>query len=91
MLHSIDQLVEELLESNHDTFAFDRIEDGSTEVRDFQTTGVVAFARGCPFYTMQSGRMVVGERRIQVNASNLKNCRDAIDKIVDKITLDALI
>lgn len=83
VLQSIDQLVGDLLTSNPEIFSFQNVEDGRAEVRDFQTTGVVAFARGCPFYEMESGR------RIQVNAPNLQNCRDAIDAIVDNITLDA--
>jgi cellulose biosynthesis protein BcsQ len=91
VLHSIDQLVTELLASNPEIFAFDDIESGSAEVRDFQTTGVVAFARGAPFYAMHSGRMDVGGRRIQVNQDDLNNCREAIDGIVDKITPDALV
>jgi hypothetical protein len=66
-------------------------QDGRAEARDFQTTGVVAFARVCPFYEMESGRMDVGGRRIQVNAPNLQNCREAIDAIVDNITLDATV
>ena len=36
-------------------------------LRDFQTTGVVAFARGCPFYRLASGRLDVMGQRIQVN------------------------
>ena len=89
VLQSIDQLVGDLLTSNPEIFSFQNVEDGRAEVRDFQTTGVVAFARGCPFYEMESGRMDVGGRRIQVNAPYLQNCRDAIDAIVDNITLDA--
>jgi cellulose biosynthesis protein BcsQ len=88
VLQSIDQLVTDLLGSNPEIFAFQNIEHGRAEVRDFQTTGVVAFARGCPFYAMQSGRMVVSGRRIQVNAPYLQDCRAAIDTVVDHITLD---
>jgi cellulose biosynthesis protein BcsQ len=49
VLRSIDQDVSKLLKSNSEIFTFAKTEQGVVDIRDFQTTGVVAFARGCPF------------------------------------------
>jgi len=66
-------------------FTFSKPADGVAEIRDFQTTGVVAFARGCPFYSLNTGRLDVGGRRIQVNESMRKLCEEAIDEVVKKL------
>jgi hypothetical protein len=34
---------------NPEIFTFAKTPAGIVNIRDFQTTGVVAFARGCPF------------------------------------------
>jgi hypothetical protein len=52
------------------------------DIRDFQTTGVVAFARGCPFYRPASGKLEVMGKRIQVNESQRQLAADAIDQLV---------
>ncbi|MDM4720860.1 hypothetical protein QTQ03_15140 [Micromonospora sp. WMMA1363] len=41
--------------SHPDIFTFDDIDNGLGNIRDFQTTGVVAFARGCPLYASNPG------------------------------------
>jgi hypothetical protein len=43
---------------------------------------VVAFARGCPFYKLASGKLDVLGQRIQVNESYRQNCIEAIDHLV---------
>jgi cellulose biosynthesis protein BcsQ len=82
VLRSIDDDIAQLLRSNSEIFTFNRTEQGIVDIRDFQTTGVVAFARGCPFYRMRAGRFDVGGRRIQVNESQLAPAIEAIDNIV---------
>ena len=59
MLKSIDQDVSNFLRSNGEIFTFAKIGQGVVDIRDFQTTGVVAFARRCPFYMLASGKLEV--------------------------------
>lgn len=54
-------------------------------VRDFQTTGVVSAARGCPFPFLTSGRLDLMGKRVQVKEENRLNCIDNIKEIVAKI------
>ena len=56
VLRSIDMDIEELISTHPDVFSFDSVRDSSVEIRDFQTTGVVAFARGMPFTVLTAGR-----------------------------------
>ncbi len=68
VLISIEDDVRSLLQTHPEMFTFAKIEDGVVSIRDFQTTGVVAFARGCPFYSMPTGRLDIGGLRVRVNA-----------------------
>lgn len=85
VLRSIDNDVQKLIESNPDIFTFKTPEDGVVEIRDFQTTGVVAFARGCPFYQLRSGRLDIQGRRVRVEPEYLKNCIQAMDEVVENL------
>lgn len=85
VLKSIDQDVAALLKAHPDKFTFSDLDDGLVNIRDFQTTGVVAFARGCPFYELQSGRLDVMGQRIQVNEPYRVQIVDAIRELVDKL------
>lgn len=82
VLRSIDRDVKALLDTNPEIFTFSEPADGMVNIRDFQTTGVVAFARGCPFYALRSGRLEVEGQRIQVNEDYRVNCVDAINGLV---------
>ncbi len=82
VLRSIDRDVGQLLDSNPEIFGFHTVKDGMVEIRDFQTTGVVAFARGCPFYELRSGRLEVEGQRIQVNEDYRVNCVAAVNGLV---------
>jgi hypothetical protein len=79
---AVDEDVSKLLKSNSEIFAFTKIGQGVVDIRDFQTTGVVAFARGCPFYRLASGKLEVMGKRIQVNESQRQLAVDAIDQLV---------
>lgn len=82
VLCSIDQDVSRLIQSNGDIFTFSTQRQGTVDIRDFQTTGVVAFARGCPFYELKSGRLDVMGQRIQVNEGYRQNCIEAMQGLV---------
>ncbi len=85
VLRSIRNDVKGLLASHPDKFSFDKLDDGFVDVRDFQTTGVVAYARGCPFYELEPGRLTVMGQRIQVNRPYLENCVKAMEGLVAKL------
>lgn len=85
VLRSIDDDVEDLLYDHPEMFTFEKVSSGVVDIRDFQTTGVVAFARGCPFYHQRSGRFDVMGRRVRVDAVYLQNCNDAMQGLVDML------
>jgi len=85
VLCSIEKDIEILLASHPDIFTFENISSGIVDVRDFQTTGVVASARGCPFFSLRSGRLDVAGRRIQINDDYRQKCIKSIDRIVDTL------
>jgi len=85
VLSSIDDDLAALLKSHGDLFTFKNVKSGVVDVRDFQTTGVVAFARGCPFYCMPTGRLDIGGHRVRVNEDYKNDCVDAVDGIVAKL------
>jgi hypothetical protein len=60
-------------------FTFANPHDGTVEIRDFQTTGVVAFAKGCPISRLQAGKQDIGGHRVQVKEDYRLNCAQAID------------
>ncbi len=85
VLQSVENEVIALLRTQPTMFSFTSIPDGLIDVRDFQTAGVVSFARGCPFYDLTPGRLAIGTQRVQVKDEYLQNCIDHIDGIVDRI------
>lgn len=85
VLTSIDADVKALLASHSSIFTFTKLEQGIGEVRDFQTTGVVAFARGCPFYNLPSGRLDLLGQRVQVKDEYRNNCIENIKNLVQKL------
>ncbi len=85
VLRAIEDDVAALLKTNPEIFDFESIEDGFISIRDFQTTGVVASARGCPINRMSAGRKDVKGRRVQVNEDQRQNCVAAIEKLVSSL------
>lgn len=85
VLRSIDNDVRGLLDSQPDMFTFGKMSAGVVNIRDFQTTGVVAFARGCPFYKLTSGRLKVMGQRVQVKEDYRVNCVAAMQDLVAKL------
>ncbi|WP_290056935.1 ParA family protein [Amycolatopsis solani] len=85
VLETIELDVRKLLASNPEIFAFDEVEDGVISIRDFQTTGVVAFSHGCPLYALKSGKRNVLGRRVTVKEDYRLNMVAAMNDLVDKL------
>ena len=85
VLKSIEKDIAALVEVHPKLFTVKSLAEGVVSIRDFQTTGVVAFAKGCPFYSMPTGKLDIGGRRVQVNATNKDNCVEAIDRLIGKL------
>ena len=85
VLESIETNIGQLLKSHPVMFTFEEIANGVVSIRDFQTTGVVAFARGCPFYSMPTGRLDVGGLRVRVHPEYKQHCINAIDSITSRL------
>ncbi|WP_302139477.1 ParA family protein [Halomonas alkalicola] len=85
VLLGIDSDISQLIKSYPEHFGFLSVADGAVDVRDFGTTGVVAFARGCPFSTMPTGKLTLSGRRVQVKQEYRAQALEAIDAVVDKI------
>ena len=85
VLRAIEDDVTGLLKTNPEIFDFATIDDGFLSIRDFQTAGVVASARGCPINRLSSGRKDVKGRRVQVNENQRLNCVEAIDALVSSL------
>lgn len=82
VLQSIDGLLTSLLQLHPNVFTFSSLPQGVVEVRDFQTTGVVAFAEGRPFSKVTSGNHFIGGNPTQVNADYIQKCQQSIDALV---------
>jgi cellulose biosynthesis protein BcsQ len=85
VLSSIEKDIEALRATNPGFFTFNDIGDGTVDIRDFQTTGVVAFARGLPFTKLNSGKQSIGGHRVQVKEDYRRNCVKAINHLVSKL------
>jgi cellulose biosynthesis protein BcsQ len=85
VLESIDSDLKELLRNSGQFMTFNDIASGLHEIRDFQTTGVVAFARGAPFFTLSPGKRSIGGRRVQINAQQIKDRKDEVSALAAKL------
>ena len=85
VLTSIDKQVQSLIDSNPDFFEFNDVTKTIVEVRDFGTTGVVAFARGMSFLKLNAGSLLINNRRIQIKAEYIKNSQNGINKLVGRL------
>ena len=85
VLSGIDRDLRALIKAYPDYFDFDKPSEGIIEIGDFGTTGVVAFARGCPFSVMQTGKLTISGHRVQVKPEYRDNAVAFIDKIVEKL------
>lgn len=85
VLTEIENDISNLLILHPAMFTFSNIKDGLVEIRDFQTTGVVAFAKGAPFSRLQAGRQNIGGQRVRVNEEYRVNCLKALDELTAKL------
>lgn len=85
VLSGITHDLDGILKDSPAIFTFSTVTDGVFEVRDFQTSGVVAFARGTPFVTMISGTLSVAGQRVKVNAEQLAENKKVIDKLAARL------
>lgn len=85
VLNSIDTDVKKLMDSYPDIFTFDDISDGIVNIRDFQTTGVVAFAKGTPLYGLKLGKRDVMGQRVTVHDDYKANCVAHMNELVAKL------
>lgn len=85
VLRSIDSDVASLLASNPEMFTFSNVADGFVSIRDFQTTGVVAFAKGTPLYALKPGKRQVMGRRVIIDAGYKDNMVTAMNSLVAKL------
>lgn len=85
VLKAIEQDVEALLKSHPGIFTATLKEDVFTEMRDFGTTGVVAFAKGQPMSKVQVGKQTVNGHRVQVRQDYLNNANDALAYTVNRL------
>lgn len=83
VLSEIDDDIAAQIKKEPDNFTFSKIKDGTVEVRDFQTTGVVAFAKGMPFSQLQAGKQSIVKHRVQVKEDYRQNCIESIDRVVN--------
>jgi cellulose biosynthesis protein BcsQ len=86
VLSGIDGDLKALIKSYPEYFTFNKPADGIVDIRDFGTTGVVAFARGCPFSVMQTGKLQISGHRVGVKPEYRDQALEAIDAIVSKFT-----
>lgn len=85
VLMAIEKDINDLASKYPDFFTFSEIEKGMVEIRDFQTTGVIAFAKGSPFSHVKSGKQSIGNHRVQVKEDYRLNCIEALDELVNKL------
>lgn len=85
VLAAIQRDVQTLLGTKPNIFSFSTVEEGFVEIRDFQTTGVIAFAKGQPFSNVTCGRQSIGGHRVQVKPEYLDNSIKAIENLVNKL------
>jgi cellulose biosynthesis protein BcsQ len=85
VLKTIDADVKTLIAANPEMFTASEAKDVMVEIRDFQTAGVVSFARGCPFYAQQPGRPEIEGKRVQVKGEYLQNCIRSVQSLVDEL------
>jgi cellulose biosynthesis protein BcsQ len=85
VLSGIDSDLRSLIKSHGNYFTFKSYEQGIVDVRDFQTTGVVAFARGCPFSLIPTGKLTISGHRVQVKPEYRDQALEAIDDVVVKL------
>ncbi len=82
VLDAVQSDIQSLLKTHPEIFSFKNIGSGFVEIRDFQTTGVVAFAKGLPFSKLQAGKQSINGHRVQVKQEYLTNSINSLEDLV---------
>jgi hypothetical protein len=85
VLAQIDTDIGGLIKTHPAYFTFKKPADGTVDIRDFQTTGVVAFAKGCPISRLPAGKQDIGGHRVQVKEDYRRDCASAVNQIAAKL------
>lgn len=85
VLSAIENDINGLLVTNPNLFSFNAVHEGTVDVRDFQTTGVVAHARGLPFSRLTAGKQSISGHRVQVKEAYRQDAIAAVTAIVNKL------
>lgn len=85
VLEGIDNDLNSAITNYPDYFDFNDLQTGTVSVKDFGSTGVVSFARGCPFINMSSGSLSVNGKRIYVKRDYLNEVQDHVQNLVNKL------
>jgi cellulose biosynthesis protein BcsQ len=85
VLRAIDTDIKALIKENGELLTFGSVDEATEEIRDFQTTGVVAFARGMPFYTMTPGKLLVQGKRVAVDGAQIGSREDEIATLSERM------
>jgi len=85
VLASIDTQLNRLLSDNPTIFTFDSIKKGILDVRDFGTTGVVAFSKGQSFSKLSAGRHNISGRRVQVKEDYRIDAVKAVHRLAKRL------
>ncbi|KTD64489.1 ParA family protein [Legionella spiritensis] len=85
VLNNIKNDISVLLKGTPNIFTAENIDECFIDVRDFQTAGVIAFARGLPFSKLKAGKQTVNGHRVQVKEEYRINCLAAIKNLVSHI------
>ena len=86
VLTSIDGIIQSVLEENPEVLSFKSVTEGVVDIRDFQTTGVVAFAKGLPFTQLSTGgHKMPGRKPVYIVREYLDNCIGAMNTLVQKL------
>lgn len=85
VLTGIDNDMATLIKQYPQYFTFSNVHAGTVGVRDFGTTGVVSFARGCSFSTMPTGKLSLSGHRVQVKSEYRDQALEAIDLVVARL------
>ena len=85
VLKAIDHDINALLATHPQFFTFNNIALGTAEIRDFQTTGVVAFAKGLPFSELRAGKQSINSHRVQVKEDYRCQVISSVNSMVAKL------
>lgn len=85
VLHAINRDVESLLKTNPEIFTFNSVQEAFVDIRDFQTTGVVAFAKGLPFSKLMAGKQSLNGQRVQVKEEYRINSIKSMEGLVARL------